>query len=198
MTALIVIGVILLVFVLIGRIPVGVDASYDGTVFRLAARVWLFSIRLGGKEKKPPKKEKRAKKKKEKEPAEEKSKPKRKLPPLPLLKSLAENGFHMLLRLLSRIRTELLKIHFTAAFPDPAVTALIYGAAGTAMEGLVRAGGKNLRRTDLRAEADFDGGAAVIDARLLATIRIHQILSAGAVFGFGFLRDYLRYKKEDT
>lgn len=191
MRALIVIGSIMLVFFLIGLIPLGVSAAYDADGFALSLRVWLFSIRLGsGKEKpvqskKSPQKEKGGQVKK-----------KRELPPIPVLKLLASNGYALLCRLVSRLRVEILKIHFVSSFPDPCHTAMAYAAAGMAMDGLLRVGEGRIVHPDLRADVDFDADKPLIDICLCLTVRIGQMLAAALRFGAGVLRDYLKYKKE--
>ena len=190
MRALTVIVIVLLILILIGEIPVGMDVAWKDNVFMLAARVFLFQIKLGGKDKAPkPKKEK-----KNKEKDEEPKKEKRGLPPLPILKSAAELGFAMLGRLVSKLKVDLLRIHFTSAFDDPAVTAMAYGAVGTSMEALLRMGGKRIAHPDLHVDADFESKEMKLDLRICITLKIRQILGAGLRFAFGFLRDLIRYK----
>ena len=199
MTALLVIGILVLVFVLIGLLRVGAEASYsEAAGFTLAVRAGFLSLRLGGKKEKNPKKKKAKKPKKPKKEKEPEEKPRRKLPPLPLILSLAEHGFELLLRLVSRLRVELLRLHVTAALPDPADAAMLYGAVGTAMDGLLRAGRGNLVASDLRADVDFDRSEPLVDLRLRVTIRIGQIVGAALRFGFGFLKDLLRYKRSEN
>ncbi len=196
MTALWIIGGILFFFLSVGLIPVGIDAAYDGTGLSLSARIGFFSLRLRRKEKARGGEKSSFRKKQGAEAERKKPKRSRRTPPLPVLRLLVLNGFRTLCGLLRRVRTDLLRIHFTSAFPDPAVTALAYGAAGTAMESLLRAGGGRLRRGELRADADFVSGAYRLDARLCMTLRVCQLLSAALGFCLRMLLDYLRYKKE--
>ena len=197
MTALYIIGGIVLLFLLIGLIPIGADASYGEDGFALSARVWLFNISLGGgKKPKKQKKPKKEKKKKKEEPEAEKKK--KKLPPLEVIQMALKRVFRLLCRLVSGLRVELLRIHFTAGFDDPCTTALAYGAAGTAMETLLQLGEKNIARHDLRVDADFDAAEPIIDFRIRITIRIGRLV--GAVLGlvFGFMRDFLPYKLREA
>ncbi len=194
MTALIVIGVIFLIIALICLIPVGADIRFRDGVFSFAARVWLFSIRLGGEGKKKPD---RGKKKKQKEQDEEADKPKKKLPPMALVRILLQNGYPMLCRIISRGRIDVLRIHFTAAGADPADAAMLYAAAGTAMDGLLHISSGRIRRPDLRADVDFESDKMLIDLNIRLTERIGGLLGAAIRFGVSFLIDFIRFKREE-
>ena len=195
MKALIVIGIIALVLFLIGRIRVGAEVVYDDRGFRLAVRFWCFRIQLGSREKKPGKKQE--KKKASDESEEEEIKKEKKRPPLSLLFSAAKHGYRMLCRLVSGLRIDVLKLHFTSAFEDPAVAALAYGAAGTAMDALQRIGGSHIVCSDMRADVDFDGSVPRYDFRIGARLRIGRLLGAALRCGFGILIDLLREKRKE-
>ncbi|MBQ6048029.1 MAG: hypothetical protein IJL40_01700, partial [Oscillospiraceae bacterium] len=79
MTALIVIGIIVLIIALIMLIPVGADIGYEDGVFSLSAKVLGILIKLFPKDESKPKKEKPGKKK-EKKPKKEKKKKKEEEP----------------------------------------------------------------------------------------------------------------------
>lgn len=192
MKALIVIGIILVVLFLIGLIHVGAEAAYDDRGFRISVRCGWFRIDVGGKEK-PQKKKKKA----ESEEEEEKEKPAKKFPSLSRLMSIAQRAFAVLGRLVRRLRIDVLKLHYTSAYEDPAVTALAYGAAGTMMEGLQRIGGSNIACSDMRADVDFDSGEPRFDFRIAARLRIGHILGAATRFGFGVLIDLMREKRKE-
>lgn len=66
MTALIVIGIIVLIIALIMLIPVGADIGYEDGVFSLSAKVLGVLIKLFPKDGSKPGKEKPGKKKREK------------------------------------------------------------------------------------------------------------------------------------
>lgn len=200
MTALYIVGGIVLLFVLIGLIPAGVEAAYNENGFALYVRASFIRFALGGGADKPKKKEKPKKKdKKAKEPegarAAEKKKPK--LPPWPVLKLLAMRGFELLSRLLRRFRFRLLRLHFTAAFPDPSDTAMAYAATGTAMDALLHIGSGRIEKADLRADVDFDSHTPLIDFRASLTIRIGAVVGQALRFGIFVLRDYLKYRKDE-
>ena len=190
MKALIVIGIILLVFFLIGLIPVGADVSYEDGELRLGVRIWRFTIRLGGGKKS----RNEPKEKKEKEPGQQKKKKKL---PLWLILSLIKNAYALLCRLVAGFRADIRRLHFTSAFEDPSVTAMAYAAAGTAMDGLMRVSGGRIRCSDMRADVDFDCSSPVIDLRVAVHITIGRVLSAAARFAVGVLRDLMAEKRKE-
>ena len=187
MKALIVIGIIVFVLFLIGLIRVGAEASYDDRGFRLAVVLWFFRIKLCGRDK--PKKEKKKKKGSDEDAGEEK--PKKKLPPLSLLCSIARRTFDLLARLVRGLRVDVLKLHYTAAYDDPAVAAMAYGAAGTAMDALQRIGSSHIVCSDMRADVDFDRSEPEYDFHVSARLRIGRLLGSALRFGFGVLFDIL-------
>ena len=194
MKALIVIGIIALAVFLIGLIRVGAEAAYDEQGFRFSVRFGLFRIRLGGGSKPAKKKED---KNKSEESEEKEPKKGRRLPPLSLLFSAAKHGYAMLCRLVSSVRVDVLKLHFTSAFDDPAVAALAYGAAGTAMDALRRIGGSRIVCSDMRADVDFDSYVPRCDFRIGARISIGRIVGSVLRCGFGILIDLLREKRKE-
>ena len=195
MTALYIVLAAAAVLALFCLVPVGAELRFDDGGPAFAARVWFLSFRLGGegRTKKPDRRVGTRK-----EPAREKAeKPKAPLPPLPVLRILAKNGFRTLGRLVSAIRVDALRIRFTAAFEDPADTAMVYGAAAAAMETLLRLGEGRIGHPDLRADADFDASEPRLDLLLRLTVRVGRLIGAALGFGFGFLREYIPYKKQE-
>ena len=192
MTALCIIGGIVLFFLLIGMIPVGADIRYNAEGLLLRIKIWFIRLSVGGAEK--PKKEKPAKLPKKKE-SEDTPKPKRKLPSIEIILILIRRGFSMLGSIVSRFRVERLKLHFLSASDDPADAAMIYAAAGTGMDMLLHLGGDRISHADLHADVDFDRKSPEVDFHIVISIRIGAVFGAALRFGFGFLKDYLRYKK---
>jgi hypothetical protein len=189
-TAWIVVLCVVLALVGLGCIRLGAELSYDEDGFAFAACVGGITLRLGTKKSKPS----------EKQPPEaenaspEPDKKKRGLPPWPILKILGKNGYTTLCRLVSRLRVDVLKIHFTAAWADPAVTAMAYSAAGVAMEGLLQIGGRRIAHPDLLATVDFDSEKPLLDLRLRLSLRVYQLLGAALGFGLGVLKDFIKLK----
>jgi hypothetical protein len=176
----------------LGCIRLGADISYEQGQFCFAARIGGMALGLGRKTPKAPKEEPSEKADAPAEP--EKAKRQRGLPPWPILKILGKNGYTTLCRLVSRMRVDVLKIHFTAAYRDPALTAMAYSTAGVAMEGLLRVGGKRIAHPDMLANVDFDSGTPQLAFRLCLTLRVYQLLGAALGFGFGFLKDFIKFK----
>lgn len=82
-------------------------------------------------------------------------------------------GYAVLCKLLGTMKTDRLCIHVTAASPDPAEAAGMYGMAGLAMEGLERIG--NIKDCDLRADVDFDRRKPVVTGELRVSLRVSQL-----------------------
>lgn len=192
MKALMVIGSIVFVLLLIALIPVGAEAVYDDDGFQLKLRLWFLRLRLGGKKKRSG--GENTGHKGDKAPEQEKKK--KKLPPMGMIKIVVKRGYALLCRLVSRFRVEVLRLHFTSAFEDPAVTAMAYAAAGTAMDGLLRVGKGHITFSDLRADVDFDGRSPRVDMRIAIRVRIGQLVGEGLGFACGFLRDFMKIRKE--
>jgi hypothetical protein len=190
-TAWLTAAIIVSVLVLLGCIPLGVDGAYEEGHVSFSVRVWFLSLELGKSkadgEEKPVSPEKA-------EATAEKQTKKRSLPPWPILKILGKNGYNTLCRLVSRLRVDILKIHFTAAWADPSVTAMAYAGAGVAMEGLLRIGGGRIVHPDMRAMVDFDSQEPMLLFHIRLSLRLYQLLGAAFGFGFGALRDIIRLK----
>jgi hypothetical protein len=189
-TAWIVVLCLVLALVGLGCIRLGAELTYEEG-FSFAGRIGGLTLRLGRKKSKTPEKEPSSEKK---DPPETEKKKRRGLPPWPVLKILGKNGYNTLCRLVSRLQVDELKIHFTAAWDDPAVTAMAYSAAGVAMEGLLRVGGRRITHADLLADVDFDSGRPVLALHLRLSLRVYQLLGAAGRFGFGFLKDFIKLK----
>ena len=111
------------------------------------------------------------------------------------LRILLKNGYTILCRLLSRARVKLFRLHVTAAGPDPANTALLYGAVGLALESIASVCRQRGLCAELRADVDFAGDRPRYDGCMDITVRLYQALGAALRFGWGMMRDYQRLKK---
>lgn len=202
MKALIVIGCILLVLFLLGRIRVGAAVAYSeaGVFLRIKAGPAWLQILPSKKEKKdkPPKE----KKKKEKPPeGTEGEQPKKKgsirdtvslaLRFVPLLGEAAG-------RFKRRLRIDLLKLHITWGAADPASAAQGFGAGNAAMGILWPAFARNfqVKDYDLHVGVDFERKTPAIDARAQLTVTIGQIFSLGVILAFKALKIYLGYRRD--
>ncbi|MCD7770109.1 MAG: hypothetical protein LUH36_08365 [Oscillospiraceae bacterium] len=188
MTGWAVFGIVIPSLVLLGTIPVGVDVSWGRGTFSLKIRVGPFPFRALPK---GPGDGKR--RHKFLFPGKDKEEPVRL--PLPVLKALVLRGCDALCRAVRRARVDTLRIRYTAAGPDPYEAALAYGAAGTAMEGLLALAGGRIAHPDLRADVDFDGSEQSFSGAAVATMRLYQAMAIGGRFALGLWRDWRAYRK---
>ena len=192
MTALWIILAIALVLTLLNLLPVGVDAAYAEGAFSLAARIGPARLHLLPKapDAKPGKaKAKKPKKKKEKK----KSAP----PDAQTLLELAQLGLQALDRLRQKLHVRLLRLVFVSGAPDPYDTALAFGYVNAALGALTPLAERALRidERDIQTGVDFQAGQPRIDARIVCTIRIGQIVVIALAFGVGFLKQKMHSKQ---
>ena len=193
MTALYVVGSIVLIFLLIGRVPVGIDAAYDSDGFRLGLRIWIIRIALGKKSGKT----KKSAGEKEEKPEEQKERKQKKKPSFGFIMSLLRNGLDLIGGLITGLYVDVLKLHFTAAFADPSDTALAYAAAGTVMDALARVGRGHIRFSDLRADVDFESAEPIIDFHIVVHITVGRSVREALRFGAAVLRDLVVEKRKE-
>lgn len=209
MTALIVIGIILLIFFLIAIIPVGARVGYDKSGFSLDVIAAFVKIGiLPPKEKKPkpqekPKENKPKEEKTEEKPEEEKSEEK------PGEKSehdlggtveLAMTALRAVGDTLTRLRRKLtvdyIRLQYTSNCDDPADAAINYGRAVAAINGLSPFVSKFLRikKRDYTVLVGFDGGGdkVLLDAQI--TIRIWEIIYVALGLA-PVIKAYLKWSK---
>ena len=188
MTALWIILAVALVLTVLNLLPVGVDAAYADDVFSLAARIGPFRLRLLPK---PPD----AKPKKKKPPKPKKEKPKKKSAPpdIRTILTLAKLGLQALNRFRQRLR-----LVFVSGAPDPYDTALAFGYVNAALGALTPLAERALRidERDIQTGVDFQAGQPRIDARIVCTIRIGQIVVIALAFGVGFLKQKMHSKQD--
>ena len=186
MTALWIILAIALVLAVLNLLPVGVDAAYTDETFSLAACVGPLRLRLLPK---PPD----AKPKKKKSPKPKKEKPKKKSAPpdIRTILALAKLGLQALNRFRQRLRVQLLRLVFVSGAPDPYDTALAFGYVNAALGALTPLAERALRIDEL----DFQAERPRIDARIVCTIRIGQIVVIALAFGVGFLKQKMHSKQ---
>ena len=187
MTALWIILAIALALTLLNLLPVGVDAAYAEGAFSLAARIGPARLHLLPKA--PDAKPGKAKKKKEKT----KSAP----PDAQTLLKLAELGLQALDRLRQKLHVRLLRLVFVSGAPDPYDTALAFGYVNAALGALTPLAERTLciDERDIQTGVDFDAERPRIDARIVCTIRVGQIVAVALIFGVGYLKQKLQAKK---
>ena len=188
MTALWIILAIALALTLLNLLPVGVDAAYAEGAFSLAARIGPARLHLLPKA--PDAKPGKARPKK---PKKKKEKTKSAPPDAQTLLKLAELG----LQALDRLRQRLLRLGFVSGAPDPYDTALTFGCVNAALGALTPLAERTLciDERDIQTGVDFDAERPRIDARIVCTIRIGQIVAVALIFGAGYLKQKLQAKK---
>ena len=180
MTALWIILAIALVLTLLNLLPVGVDAAYAEGAFSLAARIGPARLHLLPKA--PDAKPGKAKTKK---PKKKKEKTKSAPPDAQTLLKLAELGLQALDRLRQKLHGRLVLMGGMGGYVNAALGALTPLAERTLC----------IDERDIQTGVDFDAERPRIDARIVCTIRVGQIVAVALIFGAGYLKQKLQAKK---
>ena len=195
--------VIFAVLVLIGCIPVGVDARYSADGVFLTAKLGPFRLQLlPQKPKKKPKKRKPQQKQPKKTPA--KAEPQEKKPN-PLLSGgvdglmqLLDLAFDTLGDLRRKLRVKELTLYvLIGGADDPAKAAMGYGRAWAAI-GAITPSLERLfviKKRDIRPALDYTISNTQIDAHLVTTITIGRSLALALRAGIRFLKILNERKK---
>lgn len=200
MTALIVIGCILLAFLLIGQVRVGAAVAYSeaGLSVKIKAGPVRIPI-LPAKEKKKEKKPKPS----SKHPAEvgAKAEPQRSVKDtlslalrfVPLLGEAAG-------RFKRKVRIDDLVLHVIWGSPEPSAAAIGFGAGNAALGMLwpIFEHNFHVKEHDLRVDVDFKRKTPALTARAQATLTIGQSLSLGLRLGVKALKIFLGVRREQT
>lgn len=209
MLALIIILVLLILFLIL---PVGADAAYDGAVFTLKAKAGPIKRQLLPKKEKPPdaegeeeqkpKKEKKQKEKKKKEKEqkekEQEDKPKPKLT-LDDIFELAGIALKALGRFRRSLSVDTFMLHLAAAAQDPYDAVLLFGRVNAGLSALspLLHRALKIREEDIKTCVDTQPGDMFLEARVVVTIQIWEILYIAFSAGFAALR-WLGKKKKET
>ena len=195
--------VIFAVLVLIGCIPVGVDARYNAEGVFLAAKLGPFRLQLlPQKPKKKPKKRKQQKKQPEKAPAKagtQEKKPNQLLSGgVDGLMQLLDLAFDTLGDLRRKLRVNELTLYvLIGGADDPAKAAMGYGRAWAAI-GAITPSLERLfviKKRDIRPALDYTISNTQIDAHLVTTITIGRSLALALRAGIRFLKILNERKK---
>lgn len=193
MTALWVLGVLLVLAVTILLLRVGVSASYTESGARADARLGPFRFRLyPPKEKKKPPAEKPKREQPEAETAE-----KKKGGTLKELRSLVGPLLDALGKLRRKLRVDLLTIDFTAASEDPSRAALEFGYASAGLGALLALleNTLDIRGRDIRTQVDFERKTPLIRAAATLSVRLGTLLAIALPFALTYLK---KTKKETS
>lgn len=197
MTALKVVGIILLIFFLIGLIRVGGIAEYSADGFFVWIRAWFLRFQVfPAKEKKP--KQKKEKKKKEK-PKEEEPKEKKggAIGPIKAYLPLVGDAAGALIH---RIRIDLMELEFISAAEDPAAAAMTFGYSNAAIGMIWPILEKNftVKKRDLRTGVDFNAKKPTVYLKASFSARIGQLVSFALILGVKLLKIYLKNRPKKT
>ena len=194
-------GIVLAVFVLIGCIPVGVDASYRENGLALRLKIGLFKLQvLPAKEKKKKPKPK-AKKPAAKKPDAKPEKPKKQvsMPKLTLsdILALADLACDTLGNLRRKLRVEVLVLHVTLDGSDPAKAAILYGRVWAALGALTPKLEQLfvIKKRDIQPILDYNEKEMKLDAQLVLTITIGRAICLALRALVRFLKLWLNKKK---
>jgi hypothetical protein len=204
---LLVLAIILAALLLINLVPVGVDGGFAGTAPFLSARAGPFTIgilpkrdraesprqrqaRLAKKAEQKAKKEE----KKKRERLEEKKKGSR----FATARELVRMGMRTLSRLRRHLCVDLFLLRWTAAASNPYDAAMQYGAVCAALGTLVPMAERTLkiRECEMEVNVRFDLEKPEIEARILLTLRIWEIVWVGLNFGMEYLRWRLNHRRK--
>ena len=188
--------VILAVLVLIGCIPVGVDARDNADGVFLAAKLGPFRLQLlPQKPKKKPKKRKQQQKQPEKAPASSEPQEKKSNPLLSGgvdgMLQLLDLAFDTLGDLRRKLRVNELTLHvLIGGAEDPAKAAMGYGRAWAAI-GAITPSLERLfviKKRDILPALDYTISNTQVDAHLVTTITIGRSLALAVHAGIRFLK----------
>ena len=193
--------VILAVLVLIGCIPVGVDADYGEGGVLLSAKIGFFRLQILPAKPQKPKKPKKPKQQKPAASSAPSAAPDAPAEPAAKKKLALPGGLNGILRLVNlalstlgdlrrKLRVEELTLHVTFAGDDPADAALHYGQAWAAVGALMPALDRLfvIKKRDICPILDYNREQMSIDAHLILTITIGRALALGLKAGLGFLK----------
>lgn len=110
---------------------------------------------------------------------------------------LAKLGLQALDLFRQRLRVQLLRLVFVSGASDPYDTALAFGYVNAALGALMPLAERALRidERDIQTGVDFQAERPRIDARIVCTIRIGQIVIIALAFGAGFLKQKMHAKQ---
>lgn len=201
MSGWVVFGIVIAVFVLIGCIPVGVDARYMENELSLRLKIGLLKMQiLPAKPKKAaPKKKKKTAKRAAASQKPEKLKKKALMPKLTLsdILALVNLACDTLGDLRRKLRVEVLTLHVVLGGDDPAKVAMQYGSAW-AVIGMLNPKLDQLfviKKRDIQPILDYNENETKISAQLALTITIGRALSLGLKAGARFLKLWINKKK---
>ena len=204
MTALKVIGIILLVFLLIGFLRVGAIVSF-GDKLRVKLRVGAIKLTVLPKKEGKPKKPKKEKEPKEEKPEGEEKKPRKKpsipKPTLDDILDLAETALSalgaMARRACRRTRIDPLDVTIVFGGCDPADVALTFGIANSAIYALMPRAEERFCIPDpsLHLRMDYGAEGTTFDGSVGLSLRVCDLFAIVFALVIPMAKWFLRFKK---
>ena len=175
--------IILAVVVLLLMIRIKFRVGYNCDGFKATLRILFYKMKI------PPEK----KEKKESPPAEQKEK---KGAPMSELKDIIGIGFKVLGKALKKIRIDKISADVTIASEDAFKTAMLFGSAAAGVGIIIPPieNNFNIRKKDIRVNADFEEKEILVSFDAKVSIAIWQILQLGIIFVWRYIK--LKKKKE--
>ena len=195
--AWIIVLVLLLLFLIL---PVGVDAAFARSQFALKVKLGPLGIRIlpgkEGKKKEKKPKEPRPKQEKPKQEAETKKKARLKLTKDDIV-TLLKIVFRALHRFRTHLSIDLLRLHWTAGAEDPYDAVIQYGGLNAGLNTVYPLAHKvlHIREEDIGTDLSYGLTKPEIDARVVATLQIWEILLIGICAGAALLRWYWKKRR---
>ena len=202
MSGWVIFGIIMAVFVLIGCIPVGVDAVYRENDLALRLKIGFARVQvLPAKPKKKQADRKKAKAAQKKQPSKAPVKPKKQfqIPKLTLqdIFALLDLACDTLGNLRRKLRVEVLVLHVTLDGSDPAKAAMLYGRSWAVLGALTPKLDQLfvIKKRDIQPILDYNEKEMKLDAHLALTITIGRAISLALRAGVRFLKLWIEKKK---
>ena len=195
--------IILAILLLILCLSVGVDAAYDSGGFVLKLKLGPVRLTVLPKSGKKPKQEHTPKPKPEpKEKAEKEEKPKKGLPfkiTLSDIRELLGILFRMLGRLRRGLSVDVFMLHLLVTSEDPYDAVKLFGNVNAVLSALSGPAHRALkiRSEDIQTCVDFEEETMIVEARIVLTLQIWEILYAVLCAGCAAAVWFLRKKRED-
>ena len=191
--------IVILVLLLILTFPIGIDLAYSPERFWLKLKLGPFRMLImpgGGKKKRKKKKAAEAQPKPEEAAG---AKKKRRLPKLGLddIRTLAEIVLKAIRRFRAHLSVDKLFLDWTSASADPYAAVVQYGRVNALLGALAGPVHRtfHIRHEDVRVGLDLEATKPIIDAQLVMSLQVWEILLIAVCAGASGIRWYLKKKR---
>ena len=194
-------GIVLAVFVLIGCIPVGVDAVYRDNDLALRLKIGFVRVQVLPAKSKKKQTAKQAKAAPKRQPQKTPDRPKKQfqMPKLTIqdILALLDLACDTLGNLRRKLRVEVLVLYVTLDGSDPAKAAMLYGRVWAALGALTPKLEQLfvIKKRDIQPILDYNEKEMKLDAQLVLTITIGRAICLALRALVRFLKLWLNKKK---